>query len=151
MLKETISDISSLGGNPVYFGFTFLFLATNHLKEFWALTVALILAYSLTMAIRVSWWQQRPDHQKYSDFWEKFDSGSFPSLHAIRATMLASSLIIFYQNIFVAIAFSGAVAAVCFARLWLKRHRAVDVVAGVIFGLIISWLAPQIINALGIL
>jgi len=149
-MKNTIQDISSLGGNPIYFAVAFLFLITKHFREFWILTIAFVIAYLITMAIRFTWWQERPDKQKYHGLWEKFDSGSFPSLHAARATMLAIFVSIFYQNIFVWIAFIAAVVLVCWARVYLKRHRLIDVIIGALTGLIIGVIAPQIINALGI-
>lgn len=148
-MKNTIQDISSLGGNPIYFVAALLFLISNNLREFWTLTIAFVIAYLLTAGIRFVWWQERPDHQKYHNLWEKFDSGSFPSLHAARAVVLAVVVSVFYQNIWVAAAFAAAIFAVCWARIYLKRHRPIDVIAGVVLGLIISWVAPQIINALG--
>jgi len=149
-MKNTIQDISSLGGNPVYFIAAFLFLITKHYYEFWSLTIALAMIYSIVMAIRFTWWTERPDHQKYHNLWEKFDSGSFPSLHAARATILAIIVSIFYQSWIAAVVFAIGIVFVCFARIYLKRHRLIDVAVGVLFGLIIGWVAPQIINALGI-
>ena len=149
-MKNTIQDISSLGGNPIYFIAALLFLITSHFREFWILTVAFIIAYLTTVAIRFTWWQERPDHQKYHNLWGKFDSGSFPSLHAARATMLAIVVAVFYQSIWVWIAFAAGVVLVCWARIYLKRHRIIDVIIGTLMGLLISFIAPQIINAIGI-
>lgn len=150
-MKNTIQDISSLGGNPVYFTAALLFLISNNMREFWALTIAFIIAYLTTMVIRFTWWQERPDHQRYHNLWEKFDSGSFPSLHAARVTVLAVTVAVFYQNIWVAIAFAFGIFAVCFARIYLKRHRLIDVTIGTVMGLVLAWMVPQIINTLEIL
>jgi len=149
-MKNTIQDISSLGGNPVYFIAAFLFLITNHIREFWILTLAFVIAYLLTAGIRIAWWTERPDHQKFNNLWQKFDSGSFPSLHSARVTIIAITAAAFYHNIWAYIVFAIAILAVCWARVFLKRHRLVDVAVGTLFGLIIAALTPQIINALGI-
>lgn len=148
MLKENIQDISALGGNPVYLLFILLAFIAKLEKEFTILLIALLLAYAITAAIRLFWWTERPDKQRYKNLWQKFDSGSFPSLHAARATILFITLSLFYKNIFATTLFLSAILTVCFARVRLKRHRIIDVIFGVLLGLFAYFVAPQIINLL---
>ncbi|MEM4248128.1 MAG: phosphatase PAP2 family protein [Candidatus Nanoarchaeia archaeon] len=145
MLKETIQDISSFGGNPIYFAVAFFFLITKKYPEFWTMTLMLIIAYLVTMAIRFTWWEERPDHQKYKTAWEKFDSGGFPSLHAARAAMLALPIMFHFNNILVTIVLAVGVAATAYARVWLKRHHPRDVIAGIILGAIIYFATAKFI------
>src|SRR3989344_993617 len=149
MLKEKIQDMSAFGGDPVYVLFMLIAFLGGVKKEFLILLVGLALAYAITFAIRMFWWQERPDKEKYKNIWEKFDSGSFPSVHAMRATILALTLAMFYKTALAYAGFAVVVLAVCFARVWLKRHRLIDVAVGVPLGVLIYWLAPRIINALG--
>jgi len=145
MLKETIQDISSFGGNPIYLVVAFFFLMTKKYPEFWTLTVMFVIAYLVTMAIRFTFWEERPDHQKYKNLWEKFDSGGFPSLHAARAAMLALAVMFYFNNVIVTIALAAGVATTAYARVWLKRHHPRDVIAGIIIGAIIYFATAKFI------
>jgi len=145
MLKESIQDISSFGGTPVYFATVGVFLITNKLPQFWLLTFTFVIAYLVTMAIRFTWWEERPDHEKYKNIWEKFDSGSFPSLHAMRATMLALVLIFFFNTVLATVVLVAGIAAVAYARIWLKRHHPRDVVVGIVLGIVIYYITANFI------
>ena len=145
MLKETIQDISSFGGNPIYFATAFFFLITQKFAQLWTLAIMLVIAYLVTMAIRFTFWEERPDHQKYKNLWEKFDSGGFPSLHAARAAMLALVVMFYFNNVIVTIALAAGVATTAYARVWLKRHHPRDVIAGIIIGAIIYFATAKFI------
>jgi len=147
-LKEKISDISAIGGDTVFLLFVFVAAAAGLKSVVLVLLASWLMAYAITFAIRMVWWQERPDKESYKNIWQKFDAGSFPSLHAMRATILMASLASFYHNPLATAGFAVAVAAVCYARVWLKRHRLIDILAGVPLGLAAYWLAPKIINAL---
>ncbi len=150
-LKEKISDISALGGDPVFLFFVFVALIANLKTVGLVLLASWLIAYAITFTVRMFWWQERPDKEAYKTIWQKFDSGSFPSLHAARAAILMASLASFYNTPLATAGFAAIVIAVCFARVWLKRHRIIDVAVGAPLGLVIYWLAPKIINALGLL
>jgi membrane-associated phospholipid phosphatase len=145
MLSEKIQDISSFGGDPIYFAVAFVFLITQKFAQLWTLAIMLIIAYLVTLAIRLAWWEERPDHQKYKNLWEKFDSGGFPSLHAMRATLLALVVMFYFNNMLAMIVFAAGIAATAYARVWMKRHLPRDVIAGIIIGIIIYFITANFI------
>lgn len=132
-------DITSLGGMFVY-GIIILFLLTLdsfHLAL--QLIVALVMISVLTIIIRSLYFRPRPKQEAYSNFLEKIDASSFPSIHAARAWALA--LIIgkaTSQMTFILLATLAVF--VCFSRIALKKHHFSDVVVGSILGIAIAWI-----------
>ena len=141
MWLETIREISGFGGNPIYIAVMLSFLLTNHFTEFTYLFAAIIFAYAIVMAIRFTFWTKRPDYKtKPKNIWEKFDEGSFPSMHVIRAVMLAVALSLFFNNIIITITMIATVLLVGWSRIYLNRHYLRDVLVSVPIGLVIIWL-----------
>src|SRR3989338_4092187 len=88
MLSEIISDLGAFGGLPA---FITAIIITYGLEQALALKliVALAIAYIVTFTIRIAYFKQRPKQQKYNTILQKIDASSFPSLHSMRATILA--------------------------------------------------------------
>ena len=114
------------------------------------LIVGLILTYAITSVIRLMYFKRRPDKQTYRNIVEKIDASSFPSLHAMRAAVLATILSAFFENFWLTPLFALAAVAVAVSRVMTKRHDVSDVLAGLIFGVIIGgvsiWLAATFIS-----
>ena len=141
MWLETIREISGFGGNPIYIAVMLSFLLTNHFGEFIQLFAAIIFAYAIVMAIRFTFWKKRPDYKtKPKNIWEKFDESSFPSMHVIRAVMLAVVLSLFFSNFIITLTTIVAVLLVSWSRIYLNRHYLRDVLVSVPIGLVIIWL-----------
>lgn len=142
---ELLQDIKALAGFPL-FGLliliTFIIGETSLSAQ---LFVGLILAFALTATIRAFCFKQRPIKQKFSVWWQKIDAASFPSLHAMRAAVLAVLLAVYFNNLLLTILFTICAIAVAVSRVQLKRHFPRDVVAGLILGVIVAfvsiWLA----------
>ena len=141
MWLETIRDISGFGGNPISLAVMLSFLLTNHFTEFTYLFVAIVLAYAIVMAIRFTFWTKRPDYKtKPKNIWEKFDEGSFPSMHVIRAVMLAVILSLFFSSLIITLITIATVLLVGWSRMYLNRHYLRDILISVPIGLGISYL-----------
>ena len=141
MWLETIREISGFGGNPIYIVVMLSFLLTNHFTEFIQLLAAIILAYVIVMAIRFTFWTKRPDYKtKPKNIWEKFDEGSFPSMHVIRAVMLAVILSLFFSSLIITLITIATVLLVGWSRMYLNRHYLRDILISVPIGLGISYL-----------
>jgi len=141
MWLETIREISGFGGNPIYIAVMLSFLLTNHFTEFTYLFAAIIFAYAIVMAIRFTFWTKRPDYKtKPKNIWEKFDEGSFPSMHVIRAVMLAVVISFFFSSIIITITTIAAVLLVSWSRIYLNRHYLRDVLISIPIGLGIIYL-----------
>ncbi len=114
------------------------------------LIVGLILAYAVTSVIRLVYFKRRPDKQGYHNLIEKIDASSFPSLHAMRAAVLATVLSAFFESFWFTPLFALAAVAVAASRVMTKRHDVSDVFAGLILGVIVGgvsiWIAARFIS-----
>lgn len=147
-LDEVMRDTTALGGLALYGFVAVLFGLLGNTAVFVQLVVGLVLLYAVISPIRLLFFRTRPDKQKYSGFFTKIDAGSFPSMHSARVMVLAVVLWYFFTESFVRALLVLGVLGVLITRIALKRHRAVDVIGGVVIGVIVGclalWLAPML-------
>jgi len=75
------------------------------------------------------------------NFIEKIDAGGFPSLHAMRATVLGGVVGLFFGSLAVWVLVCGSIVLVALSRVLLRHHYGIDVLAGVVFGVILVGVA----------
>lgn len=138
MLREIIEDTSALGGIAVFLSAIFIAFFTDNKILALKLFIGLILCYAVVIGIRIFYFKQRPDKQKYKTFLGKLDASSFPSLHSARIAALATVLFFYFQSNAIKAAMILLIPAVAFTRIWLKRHYVIDTVIGVAVGMIIG-------------
>jgi len=138
MLEEVNRDTTALGGLAVFLVVTISSFLLGHELLAKKLFFGLIICHFLTYVIRFFYFKQRPDKQSHNNVVQKLDASSFPSLHSMRATVLAILLSLEFQNITLMVLFSASALSVYLTRLILKRHYFTDVLFGAIFGLIIG-------------
>ncbi|MFQ5620960.1 MAG: phosphatase PAP2 family protein [Candidatus Nanoarchaeia archaeon] len=136
MQNDLFRDITALGGLPVYALVTCLMLFENW--DFGLMLVyAVVICYLLTIIIRTCYYKERPKPRNHTNFIEKLDASSFPSLHSMRATVLALFLGVLFvhpvQRLFLAICWIAA----CISRVELDKHDFKDVIGGVFLGILI--------------
>jgi len=136
-------DITSIGGNTFSIFLIILFIFINILTSV-ELILNFIFVWIIVIAIRMIYFKERPDKENYFNFLTKIDASSFPSVHSSRIVYTLLVLMPFYQNTFI-LWFAGVITfLVCYSRIYLKKHYLVDVVFGIILGLIstlfIQWL-----------
>ncbi len=136
--QDLINDTTALGGLPIALLLIVVALVANQMNLFWELAFGLILSYAVTILIRLTYFKVRPAKQKFKTVFGKVDASSFPSLHSLRATVYAIILMNFFQNVWLSILLALTVAGVATTRVMLKRHYVVDVIGGVIIGLIVG-------------
>jgi len=129
-----MSDITSLGGIPLYLVAMFLFLFSGQGHVFIFLTLGLILIYAIASSIRWFWFKKRPDKQKYKNWLQRIDASAFPSLHSARAAFLAAAVFWYYQNLSLLLILLVAVFGVGYTRVYLNRHDWKDVIGGYVVG-----------------
>ena len=146
---ELLQDIKALGGFPIY---TIAVIVSFFYDKILSaqLLVGIVIAFSLTVVIRMFSFKERPDRQPFNGFLTKIDASSFPSLHAMRASVLATLIILKLENpvlIILLIVYAMAVGA---SRIMAKRHYYSDVVAGLIIGFFVAlasvWLVARFIS-----
>ncbi len=139
-------DTTALGGLALYVFVAVLFGLLGNTAVFVQLIIGLALVYAISWPIRLLFFRTRPDKQKYSGFLTKIDAGSFPSTHSARSAVLAVILWYFFTEPVVRGLLVLGVLGVLATRVTLKRHRVVDVIGGLVIGLIVGclalWLAP---------
>ena len=146
---ELLQDIKALGGFPIY---TIVIIAAFFYDKTLSaqLLAGIILAFALTVLIRMISFKERPDRQPFNNFLTRIDASGFPSLHSMRASVLATLLILQLNNPVLIILLILYALAVGSSRVWQKRHYASDVVAGLILGVPVAlasvWLVARFIS-----
>ncbi|MEM3153958.1 MAG: phosphatase PAP2 family protein [Candidatus Woesearchaeota archaeon] len=145
MFKDEVwQDIKGLSGVPIFVVIIISSFLLGNKQLAFQLLAGFILAYVVTIVIRFVYFKRRPDRQAYKNIIEKIDASSFPSLHAMRAAVLATILSITFHNNLLTALFAFCAICVATSRVMTKRHYISDVIVGLILGVIIGWLATFI-------
>jgi len=137
ILKPILADLTFFGGLVFYTFLIFLFLSIKNYNLSIKLFIGLFSAYVIVIFIRLIYHKERPKKQNYSNFIEKIDSSSFPSLHALRISIIFFLVFNSYQNILIFLLFFGLLLVVSFSRYFLKKHFIIDILAGLFIGFLI--------------
>lgn len=140
IFKELFKQITNFGGLIFYLFILLLTFSFNYYYETFYLFLMLIGAFIVTYLIRSIYFVNRPKKQKYDNFIEKLDASSFPSLHSMRVSILTLFFINFSENFVAKIFIIVFGLLVVYSRIFLKKHRFIDVLFGIIFGFIIYYL-----------
>ncbi len=136
ILNAGVTDLSALGGLPL-FGVSIIisaFLAPSLALQ---LVTAVVLSYGLTIIIRLIYYKDRPKKRSHSNFLTSLDASSFPSLHTMRAAILAVLLAKSELMLAVLLVFASGVG---FARFKLQHHDRYDVLGGFCIGVVLAFL-----------
>jgi len=144
--QELLQDIKGISGVPLFVVLIIVSFLLGMIELSAQLTVGLVLAYAVTVLIRIFYFKRRPDKESYRTFIEKIDASSFPSLHSLRAGVLATILSLYFGNNLLTILFALCAFAVAFSRVVLKRHFASDAIAGLVLGIGIGLLVARFIS-----
>ncbi len=134
--NELSGDLSALGGLPVYTTIVLLFVALRDPLAL-PLFIGLVLCYGITIVSRLLYFKPRPNPKKYRTTAERIDASSFPSLHSMRATVLAGMLGLHFNQPATWGVFGLLWLLVCSMRIRLKKHDYTDVVGGILIGLLV--------------
>ena len=137
LLKTIMRDLTALGGTPFYLLLTLTILFIDQ-RIFIDLIFGFIVTLVIVVGIRTFYFKSRPNKQKYNNFIEKIDASSFPSWHSARIIFLVFALTSF---LLLRIIFGLIAVGVMYSRIYLKKHDSVDILGGVILGLVTFWLS----------
>jgi len=143
---ELLQDIKGLSGVPIFIAVVLISFFAGEKSLALQLVAGLVLAYAVTVILRIAFFSQRPDKQKFTNFVEKLDASSFPSLHSMRAAVLATVLSLHFDNSLLTAFFALTAIAIAVARVLQKRHFARDVIAGLVLGVIVGFLVVRFIS-----
>ncbi len=132
-------EMSVFGSYVTYLFIALGFLLTSHITQFYQLIVAFAILYAIVFPIRMVWFKNRPKMEPHHDWISKFTANSLISIHTARAVILASVLLSYFsfKPMFMAL---GAlmIAMVCISRYLLRKHRPMDIAAGLLVGSLIA-------------
>jgi membrane-associated phospholipid phosphatase len=141
-LKRIIDDswreVSFFGGLFFYCFLAAFVFALGQKLLFLQLVVSFALTYGLTLAIRFFYYKERPNKEKYTNFIERLESSSFPSLHAMRVSAMFIILHFYMNNIWFSLLFLAIALAVFASRYFLKKHFLVDIFVGAVLGVVVA-------------
>ncbi|HLC86495.1 MAG TPA: phosphatase PAP2 family protein [Candidatus Nanoarchaeia archaeon] len=144
LFKEKIvsnfRDMTSLGSYvviiPLIVFIYFIGLKNLALQFF----VGFIVTYIIAFIIRIFYFKDRPEKEKYNSFLSRIDSSSFPSVHAARSIMFAILLSVYYKSLLLTLFLILIALLVSYSRIFLKKHYWIDVVVGFIMGIVLALL-----------
>ncbi len=145
MRTEFWQDLKALAGVPLFVAVIVLFYVVGKPVFAFQLFIGLALAYALTFGIRTFYFRLRPDKEKYSTYFGRINASSFPSMHAMRASVLATLLILFFNNSLLTVLFIIGALGVGYARVAQKRHYTSDVIVGLVLGVLIALLSVWLV------
>jgi membrane-associated phospholipid phosphatase len=133
-------ELSVFGSYVTYLFIAIGFLLTNtHTKQFYQLIIAFAILYAIVFPIRMVWFKNRPKMEPHHDWISKFTANSLISIHSARAVILASVLLSYFsfKPVFIALG-ALVIAMVCISRYLLRKHRPIDIIAGLLIGSLIA-------------
>ena len=140
-MKQIIDDLmyqaTSIGGVIVYGLIMVLLFGLGFTLESVYLFVGLVLSYLIVFILRNLHFVERPEKRKYTNYLEKIDASSFPSLHGVRTPILVLVLVSITPYLILQLGYLIMGLVVLYSRIYLKKHRVIDVLVGLIIGLII--------------
>lgn len=144
IIHEMISQTTHMGGIIPYGVLTASALLLEEYLLFWQLLASLIVILVIGLGIKALYFRERPKKEKYANALERIDASSFPSIHSARITALAIIFSLFFnKTLFTALLIILAV-CVFYSRIYLKKHRFIDIIGGAILGAAVSYFARLI-------
>src|SRR3989338_8783115 len=138
MLREELwRDAGALGGFPLYL-LVFLLAVIYDTSLAIQLFIGGLLSLFLTTLIRIVYFKDRPVKETYNNFIRKIHASTFPSLHTMRASLMATILTAWMPNVILGIVLFLSAAGVGYSRVKFKRHFVKDVVSGYVIGIIVA-------------
>ena len=125
----------TLFGSPIFYGVVVLGLATVNFSIALRLFIIMFFLEITSAIIKFTYDKQRPGQlTKRKDLWGKYVTRSFPSVHTARITTLSVIGMEFY--LYLGIIGLGLSIAVGFSRIYLRKHDWLDVVGGIVIGVV---------------
>ncbi len=138
--SEFQHELSNFGGIWFYGLVALAFLVLAKWEPFLEIVIGFFAIFAVMFLIRSFYFKERPQKLKHDSYLSKINASSFPSIHAMRSTVLATILFIHFGIWQLIIPLALIPIFACYSRIAIKRHDLVDITFGVIFGIIVGWL-----------
>ncbi len=131
-----------LFGTSFFYLVTLVFLSLVHLHTSIRALVAFASIEIISAIIKILYPKHRPVAGKRETLLDKYEAGSFPSIHAARISAMSVLMwSLLPQDWLTLLCLIFLVISVAYSRVHRKRHFYTDVIAGVILGFFIMRLA----------
>ncbi len=141
--KDAIRDVTSLG-STFFAGMVIIVLFIVDKNKAFQLLLGIILVEASGSIIKFFFFKKRPNQQSFSNFLEKIDAGSFPSIHTARFVVVALLVNSLFNSVISSLIALILIGLVAMSRILLKKHYFTDVAGGFILGFIIWFLSEKI-------
>ncbi|MBI2133680.1 phosphatase PAP2 family protein [Candidatus Woesearchaeota archaeon] len=139
--KHLINDFfnsMTLFGMPAFYSIVLLFFMRIDFDFSIALLSALVLVEIACAAIKLAYPKSRPIPRRAKSLYERYDAGSFPSIHTARIAAV-SMMVNFKYGDFMLFAVTALLTlGVAYSRIYLKEHFPVDVLGGAFLSALVS-------------
>jgi len=142
-LQEFTRDLTGLG-NPFVLGLLGL-LVLGFSADYVTLVTLWIANEVICSAIKYYYFQPRPQTMPYSNWLEKIEAGSFPSIHSSRWSVFAFFVLLQGYTTVAASVLLVLMLVVGWTRFVLRKHYWRDIVAGWIIGFLFAWVASALV------
>ena len=134
-------DTTAMGGLAASILLILLFISSPLLIP---LIAGSILTAGIIVVIRIFYFKNRPKKETYSNFIERIDASSFPSLHSARIIFLAILFSVHFANQYLTILCTIVAALVSYSRIYLQKHDWIDVAGGIVVGVVTYFIISYI-------
>ena len=101
---------------------------------FLQLAAALVISFLVALPLKLALYKDRPQKKHHSNWVEKFDAATFPSVHSSRAALIFIILSLFINKTAVSVFLLIISILIAYSRIHLKRHFWQDTLAGYLLG-----------------
>src|SRR3989344_4854621 len=131
-INEFFRDVTAMGGLAASLLIILLFMTSPLLVP---LIAGSMLTAAFVLIIRIFYFKPRPKKEEFTNFWQKIDASSFPSLHTARIVFLAILFSVYFSNLYSTVLFTVTAALVSYSRVYLQKHDWIDIVGGIALGI----------------
>ena len=130
-LNDFFRDITAMGGLVASLLLILLFVSS---QLFAPLVAGSSLIASIIILIRVFYFKDRPNKEMHTNFVERIDASSFPSMHTARIFFLSILFSVYFANLYLTVLCTIIAVLVSYSRIYLRKHDWIDVLGGAVVG-----------------
>jgi membrane-associated phospholipid phosphatase len=143
-LPQLFLEITNFGGLIFYLLVLGFVLLSWQFLLFWQLLFGLVVNVTVVVIIRLLYFKNRPNKQEFSNFIERLDASSFPSLHAARIFFMALVFLVYFENIYLSVFLMVMACLVTYSRYYLRKHDSYDLFGGLTLGVLVFYVSTFI-------
>lgn len=135
---QNIFSALTLFGTPFFYLPVTIVLAVFNLALALRLLIILLSVEALCCALKFIYPKERPIPLPRKTLYQKYEAGSFPSIHAARIAVVAAFLSFAYPSAATVAAGFLATLLVGYSRIYLRKHYIIDVLVGIAIGVVLG-------------